>query len=232
MHHTVSTNTRLESQWVNGTNGHIIKIDTLQICRNGNFYSIYTHIIILSWRLWYHYSRGRYNARKTWDSLAVTAYFTLRFSLLPVTTSNNPVQQYQWVAGNTHSNNGMLVVAGLLEVTLKTINPLNGCSDSVSLNLAGPINFEQWHILPFENLDCIRRSTLLSVDTTKYHSHEIFQWRKNSDGNNWQVNNQLKVTKGRFIWFTIGDADGSYYGTQPLKCWSGRKNRQQLSQVQ
>ena len=125
MHHTVSTPIPgWQSQWVNGTNGHISESDTLRVCETGQFIIQYTHISS--------------SCPGAFDTIIVEADTMLEkpeihwqlqhtspcdSAIYLLTTSNNPVQQYQWVAGNTHSNNGLLVVAGPVEVKLKTINP-------------------------------------------------------------------------------------------------------------
>ncbi len=201
-----------QSQWVNGTNGHISESDTLRVCETGQFFIQYTHVSS--------------SCPGTFDTIIVEAdtmlekpviHWQLQHTspcdsvLYLLTTPNHAGQQYQWLAEGLSSNQLSIKIAGPATVSLKTVNPLNGCTDSVSLNLAGPITLEKWHILPYDNLNCTRRSIVLSVDTAKYHSHEIFQWRKNSDSNNWQVNNQLKVTKGGLYDLRLGDADGRCY---------------------
>lgn len=222
-----------QSQWVNGTNGQINKTDTLQICETGSYYLQYTHLSS--------------SCPAAFDTIVVVAdtmiakpvihWQLMKASICDsaiylLTTPYNPVQQYQWAAGHISSDQLSLVVAGPVQVTLKTLNPMNGCADSVSLNLAGPITLEKWHILPYENLNCTRRFTVLSVDTTKYHSHETVQWKKSSDGNNWQTNKALEVTQAGLYNVRLGDADGGCYKDTVLEVFDlAEKIEVQLSQL-
>lgn len=196
-----------QATWTNAESGITYPQDSLLVCAAGQYAVSFFHI--------------ETGCPGPADTLQVIADTMVQKPLIESTLKNNNAcdsaifhltarvdsgQEFQWAGSfGTHTEVD-LWVAGPAQVTLKTLNPRNGCSDSVSMSLNGPIELSPLVLLPFEHLGCRKRETLLALENTNSNQGLIFEWQKEDQNASWNPGASALVNEGGRYWFRVSDS--------------------------
>lgn len=195
-----------QPSWTNTESGNTYLQDSLLVCTAGQYMVSYSHI--------------ETGCPGPSDTLQVIADKMVQKPLIESTLKNNNAcdsavyhlmarvesgQEFQWTGSFGTQTTADLWVTGPAQITLKTIHPRNGCSDSVSISLSGPIELPSLVLMPFDHLDCRKRETMLSLENTGAIQGLIFEWKTEGQNGSWHSGTSTLVHEEGSYRFRVSD---------------------------